>query len=51
MGHDAGHNGVSGRRLVDSLLGVGLGNALTGVGIGWWKARFRDYLLLRKHTL
>lgn len=38
-GHDAGHNAVSGRRLPDSLLGVVLGNALTGVGIGWWKAR------------
>ncbi|GBG67842.1 hypothetical protein CBR_g963 [Chara braunii] len=38
IGHDAGHNGISGKRLVDSAFGLLAGNTLTGIGIGWWKS-------------
>ena len=38
VGHDAGHNALTGVRSTDGALGLGLGNAATGIGIGWWKA-------------
>jgi delta8-fatty-acid desaturase len=38
VGHDAGHGGISGRRGVDSAIGLLCGNALTGIEIGWWQS-------------
>ena len=38
VGHDAGHCGISGVRSVDSAIGLLCGNALTGIGIGWWQS-------------
>jgi fatty acid desaturase len=38
VGHDAGHGGISGRRCVDSAVGLLCGNALTGIEIGWWQS-------------
>ena len=36
VGHDAGHQQVFGSRRANSLLGLGVGNALMGVSFGWW---------------
>ena len=36
VGHDAGHQQVFGTRRANSLLGMGVGNALIGVSFGWW---------------
>lgn len=36
--HDAGHNAISHKRLLDNSIGVFFTNCLTGVGIGWWKS-------------
>lgn len=37
-GHDLGHNSVFHNRSIDSASGILLGNALSGVSMGWWKA-------------
>lgn len=52
IGHDAGHNSITGDRSVDSSIGYFVGNALTGISIGWWKVSGRIfssslYLILR----
>jgi len=36
IGHDAGHNQVFGTRRRNRLLGLAVGNALTGLSFGWW---------------
>jgi fatty acid desaturase len=36
VGHDAGHQQVFSTRRANSLLGLGVGNALIGVSFGWW---------------
>lgn len=36
LGHDAGHRQISGSRRVNRLVGLVAGNALTGLGFGWW---------------
>jgi fatty acid desaturase len=38
VGHDLGHNGVSGRRALDGARGLLFGPALTGISFSWWKA-------------
>jgi len=38
MGHDAGHGSISGNIRIDFWLGLILGNALTGIDVGWWKS-------------
>lgn len=38
MGHDAGHGSISGNFSVDFWVGLFLGNALTGIDVGWWKS-------------
>jgi delta8-fatty-acid desaturase len=38
IGHDLGHNSVSGRRSVDKIAGLLCGPALTGISFSWWKA-------------
>lgn len=37
MGHDAGHNGITHNRKIDSIIGLLVGNLFSGIGIGWWK--------------
>ena len=37
IGHDAGHNSVTHNWDFDNLLGLIVGNLLTGIGTGWWK--------------
>eukprot|EP00270_Netrium_digitus_P021611 TRINITY_DN9341_c0_g1_i1.p1 TRINITY_DN9341_c0_g1~~TRINITY_DN9341_c0_g1_i1.p1 ORF type:complete len:452 (+),score=75.93 TRINITY_DN9341_c0_g1_i1:83-1438(+) len=37
IGHDAGHNSVTHNRDVDLRIGFLVGNALTGIGMAWWK--------------
>lgn len=36
IGHDAGHNQVFGTRRRNRMLGLAVGNALTGLSFGWW---------------
>jgi fatty acid desaturase len=36
IGHDAGHNQVFGSRRRNRMLGLAVGNALTGLSFGWW---------------
>jgi len=38
VGHDAGHMSVSTDRYLDCMFGLAVGNLLSGVSIGWWKA-------------
>ena len=37
VGHDTGHNGVSGKLSFDHSLGILVGNCVGGISIGWWK--------------
>ena len=37
LGHDTGHNGISHDRFCDTMFGVLVGPAMTGISIGWWK--------------
>ncbi|WP_433227995.1 fatty acid desaturase family protein [Actinomadura formosensis] len=39
LGHDAGHQQISGSRRVNVLLGRLHGNLLVGLGYGWWVAK------------
>lgn len=36
LGHDAGHNQVFASRRANRLLGLTVGNTLTGLSFGWW---------------
>ena len=38
IGHDLGHNGVSGVRATDMARGLLFGPALTGISFSWWKS-------------
>lgn len=38
LGHDLGHNGVTHERKWDVIMGATVGNLLTGISMGWWKA-------------
>ena len=38
VGHDLGHNGVSGLRSTDTIRGIICGPMLTGISFSWWKA-------------
>lgn len=37
LGHDAGHNSVTHDWEFDNMLGLFIGNFLTGIGTSWWK--------------
>lgn len=37
-GHDAGHGSISGSFAIDKLIGIVIGNLLTGIDMGWWKS-------------
>lgn len=37
IGHDLGHNLITGNREIDSYLGLIVGNLMTGVSMAWWK--------------
>ena len=37
-GHDAGHCGITHNFVVDSLIGIFIGNFCCGLSIGWWKS-------------
>lgn len=36
--HDAGHCGITHNYVVDSLIGIFIGNFVCGLSIGWWKS-------------
>lgn len=37
-GHDGGHGSISGSFSIDKLIGIIIGNLLTGIDFGWWKS-------------
>lgn len=37
-GHDAGHRGITHNYIVDTLIGIFIGNLWCGLSIGWWKS-------------
>ncbi len=37
-GHDAGHRGITHNFVIDSLIGIFVGNFCCGLSIGWWKS-------------
>jgi hypothetical protein len=36
--HDAGHCGITHNYVIDSLIGIFIGNFVCGLSIGWWKS-------------
>lgn len=36
--HDAGHRGITHNFVIDSLIGIFIGNFCSGLSIGWWKS-------------
>jgi fatty acid desaturase len=36
LGHDAGHQQIFGSRRANRMVGLGVGNLLTGLSFGWW---------------
>jgi fatty acid desaturase len=36
LGHDAGHQQIFGSRRANRIVGLGVGNLLTGLSFGWW---------------
>jgi fatty acid desaturase len=43
LGHDAGHQQISGSRRVSHILGIFLGNLGIGLSYGWWVAKHRRH--------
>lgn len=37
-GHDAGHGSITGSFASDKVIGIIIGNLLTGIDMGWWKS-------------
>jgi len=37
VGHDTGHNGITGENKLDHIMGIFIGNLVGGISIGWWK--------------
>jgi fatty acid desaturase len=50
VGHDAGHQQVFGSRRANSLLGLGVGNALIGVSFGWWVPKHSAHHAFPNHV-
>lgn len=38
MGHDSGHNGITGVGKIDGVMGYLCGNICSGISMGWWKS-------------
>ena len=37
IGHDLGHNQVTQVNYYDNLIGLIIGNLMSGISLGWWK--------------
>ncbi|KAF2624184.1 fatty acid/sphingolipid desaturase [Macroventuria anomochaeta] len=44
--HDAGHRGISGNFVVDTLIGVFIADFCCGLSIGWWKSSHNVHHLI-----
>ena len=42
--HDAGHCGITHNYVIDSLIGIFIGNFVCGLSIGWWKSSHNVYV-------
>ncbi|HWT77337.1 MAG TPA: acyl-CoA desaturase, partial [Candidatus Methylomirabilis sp.] len=43
LGHDAGHGQVFASQRANRLLGLGIGNGLIGLSLGWWMPKHNDH--------
>jgi fatty acid desaturase len=50
LGHDAGHQQVFATRRANSMLGMGIGNALIGVSYGWWVPKHNAHHAFPNHV-
>jgi delta8-fatty-acid desaturase len=46
IGHDTGHNGITHHPRLDTAIGLLVGNALTGISSGWWRASHHTHHLV-----
>jgi len=44
--HDAGHRGISGNFVIDTLIGAFVANLCCGLSIGWWKSSHNVHHLI-----
>lgn len=49
MAHDAGHNGITHDSYKDTMIGIGLGNFLGGLSLGWWKHSHNVHHIVTNH--
>jgi len=49
VAHDAGHSGISGNWTTDRLIGILIGNVLSGISIGWWCDNHDVHHLVTNH--
>ena len=50
VGHDAGHQQVFRSRRANTVLGLGVGNALIGVSFGWWVPKHSAHHAFPNHV-
>lgn len=50
VGHDAGHQQVFATRRANSVLGMGVGNALVGISFGWWVPKHNAHHAFPNHV-
>lgn len=44
--HDAGHRGITHNFVVDTLIGIFIGDLCCGLSIGWWKSSHNVHHLI-----
>lgn len=44
--HDAGHRGITGNFIVDTLIGAFIADFCCGLSIGWWKSSHNVHHLI-----
>jgi len=49
VGHDAGHNGVTLNRKIDSTIGLLVANLGSGISMGWWKSTHNVHHYVPNH--
>jgi delta8-fatty-acid desaturase len=49
--HDAGHRGITHNFIVDTLIGIFIGDLCCGLSIGWWKSSHNVHHLITNHPV
>ncbi|KAL2040556.1 hypothetical protein N7G274_006535 [Stereocaulon virgatum] len=47
--HDAGHQGITHNFIVDTLIGIFIGDFCCGLSLGWWKSSHNVHHLITNH--